>query len=436
MGFLGSSMRQVEHEKTKSAANDSPWYKARMDSASTQPSGDIEHSIQRLEQLAALDDNEQIIDAAYKILADDPNHPTAHYYLVFAYCSMDKNAEASKHLKALQELAPDDDSTLDAQIMVAVSTNRWGKLAKLAKKGMGRDPERAFYPHYLAVAEGSRGRLKPARKAIALARELDPDDTDIVHLDIQLRRLDAGDSSAAAVEQLDSLKEALQLDPEDASLHHSIGEVYREDLHDPKSAIEHFRTALRLNPHEARYQRDLFETVGEKSILYRLFSMPRRAYRWVGNVLRGIAMQPGSLLFLLFFIKPACVFLGWLLLATLIMMPGCKAYELLLVSELRKGGRTSTGKMRLWSRIQDTPLLLRFFGFLLVNLGAWIALFVALKIPLGTGLAAIGGFLGIHLLFVVVFMGVRRLTVYSARKKATRRKKKQQANGKKAIPEP
>jgi len=74
----------------------------------------------------------------------------------------------------------------------------------------------------------------------------------------------------------------MRLDPENAALHNSIGELLLHELADPVEAVRAHREAVRIEPNNRDYQADLFQAVAESSFVYRLFSIPSRTFTWLG----------------------------------------------------------------------------------------------------------------------------------------------------------
>ncbi|HRQ87978.1 MAG TPA: hypothetical protein PLA50_04225, partial [Bacteroidia bacterium] len=174
-------------------------------------------------------------------------------------------------------------------------------------------------------------------------------------------------------------------------------------------------------PGNRLFQKALFQAVAKRSLVYRLFSIPSRCFAWLGQLAQGLALQPWRILFLLIGFKVWLGFFAWLLLVTLVFWPGAKAYEWLLVSELREGGTASDRALRLWYRMRRWPRSLRFALFLAVNLAVWGGLSALVGVPFGTGCAVVGVFAAVHGFFVTAIWGIRRLSAKQARRRHLRR---------------
>jgi hypothetical protein len=180
-------------------------------------------------------------------------------------------------------------------------------------------------------------KLKEARRHIARARELDPDDGDIANLHIRIHGVEET-SAADALNRLDDYRAALRLDPENAALHDSMGDVCLDDLDDPVEAEK----ALPRGPaHRARQPRLSAGSVpGGGEAQPRLSAVqPAVAHLHLAGP-RGPGNRDPAMADLVPVDRHQGghgVFFLWLLLATVLFWPGGKVYEWLLVSEIKRG---------------------------------------------------------------------------------------------------
>jgi hypothetical protein len=165
--------------------------------------------------------------------------------------------------------------------------------------------------------------------------------------------------------------------------------------------------ALRAEPGNRDYQRDLFHAVARRSILYCLFSLPSRVFESLRAGLVVLRDHWWIAIVLVVTYKFVLVFVAWLAVATVLLWPGCKAYEWLVVSELRRGSDTPVPMLSLWLRIRRFPLWLRFGTFLALNGLLWGLLFLLAGIPLEKGFGFVGIFVGAHLA-VLLFLRILR----------------------------
>jgi len=359
---------------------------------------------------------------ARRFLARDPEDSTAHFYLVLALTDLRQPREAKIHLDHLLSVEPEEVSTHIAALCLYGSGEQWSKVRQHAAAGLRIDPENAFFHRYAAIAAMQKLDLATAREHISRSRELDPDDADTANLYLRIHAADET-STEDAVKRLEEYRAALRLDPNNAGLHNSIGDLLLNELADPVEAGRAYREALRLEPGNRIYQVDLFQAVAGSSFVYRLFSIPSRTFAWLGFFGQAIIRQPGRLIFLAIGFKVVLAYFGWLMLATLIFWPGGKAYEWLLVSEIKSGSAASTTELRLWFWMRRWPGWARFGLFLAINLALWGGLFAVVGIPLWQGYLFVAVFTAVHVVVVAVLWGIRRGKADHARRKLVQRRK-------------
>lgn len=359
---------------------------------------------------------ERLAREAERCLERNPGDSTAHFYLVLALTDLKRPAEALRHLDQLLAAEPDQVRTHVAALCLYGAGERWAKVRHHVAEGLRLDPEAAFFHRFAAIAALTKLDMAAARRHISRARELDPDDADIANLHIRIHG--ATETSAlAALKRLEEYRAALRLDPHNAALHNSMGDVLLDELDDPAAAEIAYREALRLDPGNRVYQTDLFHAVAARSLIYRLFSLPTRAFRWLGLAGRTILRQPWRLLFVIIGFKAVMGYFAWLALATVVFWPGGKGYEWLLVSEIRRGAAASDAELRTWFWLRRWPRWVRFAAFLGINLTLWGTLFTLTGLPLGPGYAAVGVFAAVHLLFVSLSWAWRQQRTAAARRR-------------------
>ncbi|MCB1090793.1 MAG: hypothetical protein KDL87_04635 [Verrucomicrobiae bacterium] len=365
---------------------------------------------------------ERVETEAKRFLAQDPGDSSAHFYLTLALIDLKKFSEAKSHLDHLLSSEPESVRPHIAAVCLHGARANWSLVRRHVAEGLRIDPDVAFFYRYAAIADLREMKFAGAKRHIARARDLDPDDADIANLYIRIHGL-SETSMTDALRRLDEYRAALRLDPHNASLHDSIGDVYLDELDDPGEAEKHYREALRLDPGDRDYQRDLFNAVAKRSLIYRLFSIPSRTFIWLGHLATAIRFQPWRLIFLVIGIKVVLAFLAWLVVVTALLWPGGKVYEWLLVSEIKRGSAASIDELRAWYWVRRWPIWVRFSLFLAVNLGFWGGLFALLGVSLAAGYLTVAIVAGVHLLVVAVLWGFRRIRANSASRSAERRRK-------------
>ncbi|MCW1921999.1 hypothetical protein OKA05_05510 [Luteolibacter arcticus] len=353
---------------------------------------------------------DRLVAEAYRFLGLNPEDLDAHYYLVMGLCDLRQLKEAERHVHHLLRLDPESVDTHVAAIRFYLVKQQWKPALRFIGAGLQLVPHNPYFHFAAAIAESQQYRPAEARKHIERARELAPEDPDIVNLYIRLHAA-MDNSGRESWRRLREFEAALALDPGNASLHNSIGDVYLDELENPSKAEEHYRMALRAEPGNREYQKDLFNAVARGSLVYCLFSLPSRVFESLRRGLGVLRDHPWIAIFLLAAFKILLAFVAWLVVATVLLWPGCKVYEWFVVSELRGGSSTSVPMLSLWLKIRRYPLWLRFGTFLLLSCLLWGLLFLLTGIPLDRGFGFVGIFVGVHF---VVLLFLRLLRKFEA----------------------
>ncbi|MFN0128086.1 MAG: tetratricopeptide repeat protein [Verrucomicrobiales bacterium] len=372
-------------------------------------------SVTALSLLAEAGNPERLEREAARWLQRDPEDPAAHFYRATALLDMGKPREAGPHVEFLRARAPEDSATWVAAASQACALHQWRSLRRHLQEGMRLDPQNPLFYRLAAVEALQRIDLKSAKSHIKRARDLDPNDANTAALHIRIHGVDQRDA-VSALTRLEESRQALELEPENAALWNGMGDIYLQDLDDPAAAEPHYREALRLEPGNKFFQRDLFHAVARRSLVYQLFSIPSRTFGWLGGVGYVLLRQPWRLILLVFAMKLVAGFFLWLLIVSILFWPGGKVYEWLLVSEIRDAASASNYKLRTLRRFHRWPLWVRFGSFLLINMALWSGLFRLLGMNQGIGFAVVGAIAGFHFLIVSVLLLTKRLQTASARR--------------------
>ncbi|MCF6314249.1 MAG: hypothetical protein L3J39_17505 [Verrucomicrobiales bacterium] len=362
-------------------------------------------------------ENFERLDAeSVRVLAGDPDNDVAHYYRAIALINLERLDEAWQHVEFLQKNEPDDNDTNLVSAMFYLARRNWTKVGEFAQEGLRQEPDNDLFHYHAALAALGKLKVDLAKKHIDQARDLDPEDVDYAHLAIQIQGLYESSAKEAWL-RIEDFKSALNLDPQNASLHHSIGDVYFDELDDPKEAEAFYREAVRLNPKNRRFQRSLFHASAKRDFIYRVLSIPSRAMGWLVGALATIRIQPWRLFIGLFLFKAVIAFLVWLTLVIIVFWPAAKIYEWLLVSELKKGAQTSIRELKVRSWFNRWHRGLRFSLYLLLIAGFQAAIIHYLMgMDLMDGFVVLSIFIAVHALVVAVLMGIDRMRVYFAKR--------------------
>jgi tetratricopeptide (TPR) repeat protein len=312
---------------------------------------------------------DRALATAHEWLARQPENLQAHRVAAQSLINLDREAEAGSHLQRVLAGNPDDDFAHRLMSMVHFEQGRFKAADESIGKAIALDPYDAHNWHHLARMCYKQGDLASARKWAEKARALHPRDPDILNLII----LCEPDSQDSAMQKIRRFEEALELDPENATIHNNIGAQYL-GMREYAKAEECFRRALFFDPAEAVYRKNLFLTVKHRDAVYRTLCAPKdflfKVYPFISRLRRQslilyLALIPIWLLAFRFV-------LGGLVLWFMLVWPLVKVYEYLTIGDLqaragelgaRRGGLLGYRKWPLQLRLGILAfLLVSFWG--------------------------------------------------------------------------
>ena len=365
--------------------------------------------------------NERTIQAANQVLSQNPLDEDAHYCLAIAFSEDEQPKQAKPHVDFLLEHHPEAENTHIAACVLAYHREKWRQLGKHAEEGRRLRPDDSRFHYYLALSAGFQLKTKKAIEHIERSLALDPSNSTAIAFRVRLRSLSFKNENAKATwKNVRELESALALDAEDPSLHSALGDFYLGNLDNPKQAEHHYRHALLADPTNTSFQRDLFESVAKRSLLYRVLHLPTRNFQFWRRVPTLLRYKPGYVLFFVFGLKFLSVYFGWLILATFAFWPASKIYEFLLVSEIKAGSKASFNTIRTWHRLQQWPFWIRFSAFLLFLGCLYVGLFLYLNLPIVESLVFLLGFAAVHYLLIAISRGSKFLRAQMAKKRINR----------------
>jgi tetratricopeptide (TPR) repeat protein len=363
---------------------------------------------------------EQAFTHATRALELDPNSACLHYYRGLAALNLKRPHDLLHHVQVLLQIAPGDSR---AHHLAALHFHRLRK-SKLADKHIQEaiiiDPACSIYHRHAAAIAAGANKIQKARAHIQTALQLDPTDPDSIHCAVQLQSL-SETAAWQSWQRIQRLHDALALDPNNAAIHVSIGNIYLEELDRPKEAEAHFRDSLRLDPRDRDAQRLLFRAVGKQRLIYRVISIPSRALDWLGQCARGLRLQPWRIIFVLFGFKIIVILAFWLIIATIIFWPPAKAYEWLLLQETRSGAATAEWRLRLKALLHRWPFPVRFGVFAAALSAFWILIIRQFSASYKTSIIALSTFVGIHFFFTLLSIACRKLRSKLGHRQARKR---------------
>lgn len=321
-------------------------------------------------RLAASRQWDRLLEAAREWLGENPESPDAHRYAAQSLVNLKRHREAEMHIQSLLASKPADVLGLRMMSMVQFELKQFRKADESIQRAISINPNDHQNWYHLARMAYLQQDRESGFKWISKARELAPNDSEVVNL----YALCSGNVEA----QLQSLKEALALNPGNANAHNNLGLYYLNRRKDYQQAEACFRSALALYPSSKMARSNLFKTIRHRDRIYRLLCAPRDflygLFKDFGNR-RGINTVVGMLGVLLWIIFLRFV-LGALMFWFALVWPMVKVYEYLIVGDIRaKAGEAAARRGGIWGyRKWSLKLRMVLFGTLLS--GFWVSMYL------------------------------------------------------------
>jgi len=210
-----------------------------------------------------------------EVLSMDPNNPTALMLLAICKSEVGAHAEAIDLGKKSIGLQPDNDYHLYLLALFLFRNESLKEADKVVKNAIAFNPMEAAY-------FGLSGMIHLHNKSWADALEqanagLALDGENMACLNI---RSTAQLKMGLKQESFETVREALQQNPEDSYTHGNVGWGLLEHG-DHQKALEHFREALKLNPSNEHAKAGLVEALKARYWFYRIFL---KYHFWVSNM--------------------------------------------------------------------------------------------------------------------------------------------------------
>ena len=196
-------------------------------------------------------------------LADHPDSDFAHAQLALCLVQLGRFQDAHQEATAAVGLAPDQPFCHYVQSIVLLHANCLPEAEAAIQEAIGLDQTNSRHFGQLAKIYLACQKWPEALQAAEQGLEIDPGDDDCANLrSIALIRL------GRRVEATDSLRGALQRDPDDVWTHANLGWSLIEQGQ-YENAMTHFREALRLEPDLEHARLGIITALRAQHILYR-----------------------------------------------------------------------------------------------------------------------------------------------------------------------
>jgi tetratricopeptide (TPR) repeat protein len=347
----------------------------------------------------------RLIELARRSLAADPDDAETHRQIAWAYAMTNRLPELRVHVDFLLKADPVDVRHHHLAAIYHLDSRHLSSAKKHIDFLLNTNPNSATF-HYLACIHALRSNWRDAaRHHIKRARALAPQWAAAAHLEIKMDGMYQRKASDAWA-RIRRLKETLALDPEEPEVLSTIGDILLDELERPREAEQFYRNALSVEPTNKLRQSKLLNAIRARSILYRTLSLPASAFRKARE-----ALSSGRLRFIVVLVafKVFAAFIGWLIAVGALFTPAAKTYEWFMLTEATRTRRlppflTPLRVALFW------PLWVRMLLAASIIVGGWMLLFRSLfnSSPSMT-LQIIAWIFGIHLAFVLLIVGVRKL---------------------------
>ncbi|MFI7129010.1 tetratricopeptide repeat protein [Nonomuraea sp. NPDC050153] len=200
------------------------------------------------------------------VLAEQPDHFTAHSLLGLALVQQGRTAEGVSEAEEGVRLAPDQSYPHYIAGQVYLRIQRPDLAVTAARTSLSHNPESASTWELLTRAHLRLGQHREAVGAAHRGLAIDPQDSDLVSLlalaHVELREVEPARAAAA---------DAVRLDPESSTAHLAYGHAALVSG-DAKTAAAAFREVLRLDPGFDPARDLLVTALKQRNPLYRILS--------------------------------------------------------------------------------------------------------------------------------------------------------------------
>ncbi|MEU0567405.1 tetratricopeptide repeat protein [Nonomuraea sp. NPDC005983] len=207
------------------------------------------------------------------LLAQEPQHTTAHAFLALALVEQGSVAEAVAEAHEAVGLAPEQWFTHYAAGQVHYRARRPAEAMAAINASLDLEPEYAPTWELLARTQMLTGQWPQVAEAARRGLAIDPQDADLASL-LALALTHLGDAEQARA----AAAHAVQLDPESATAHLVYGHAALA-CGDPRTAADAFREVLRLDPGFDQARDLLVTALKQRNPLYRGLARLRGRFR-------------------------------------------------------------------------------------------------------------------------------------------------------------
>ena len=227
------------------------------------------------------------------VLADDPEHATAHAMMAIALAQDDaigdevrseshrvQLVEATEHAERSIVLDPDNSFGYHARATTMYVRRRYDEMIESARHAVRLDPYDADYHAVLSQAFLAKRNFAAALESADRGLRVDPEHAACTNL-----RGFALDRMGRSGDAIHSARDQLARDPEDATAHAMLGFAHLNQR-DASAAQTSFREALRLDPTSEFARSGMIEAIKISNPIYRLLF---GYFAWIGRLNQAAA---------------------------------------------------------------------------------------------------------------------------------------------------
>ncbi|MBN6058242.1 tetratricopeptide repeat protein, partial [Nonomuraea sp. RK-328] len=206
------------------------------------------------------------------VLAEAPEHATAHAYLAVALDAQRRHGEAIAEAHEAVRLAPEHWFTHYVAAQVYKGAGLLGEAIAAARASLALSPEEALTWEVLARAHLQAGQWRETAEAAGRGLAVDPEESDLASL-LALALAGLGDGAQARA----TASRAIALSPESTLAHLAYGQAALA-AGDPAEAASAFREVLSLDPGFDTARGLLLTALKQRNPVYRTLTRLRERF--------------------------------------------------------------------------------------------------------------------------------------------------------------
>jgi Flp pilus assembly protein TadD len=310
---------------------------------------------------------ERALEVSRDWLSQDPESPDAHLAAAQALVNLRQYPAAEVHLAKGLAARPNNGFALRLASIACFNQQKTVAADEHIRRAIELQPNDAMHWYQLALMRYRQGSLQAAEAHARRSLELHPENADTINLIAICQR---GNPAGQYAQYL----RALEIDPENSTVHTNLGGYYLNSARDYAAAEASFRRALQCDPTNETAQQNLFAVLRLRDPVYRALTWPRRLLRrasWARGDRTAMVRIALLVLWLCMGRYFMVVFVVWLLL----VWPLVKAYEYLTLSDIRAKAGVVGARRGGWGGFHRWPLAARLAIFGMLVLCFWGGLF-------------------------------------------------------------